>query len=132
MGINLINAKLVSKITLKDIDPILTTRKNPINAEKIVDMFENNPLRTRKKLDGIIVATGFSDGVHEHILSEKTSFFLKLKGTKDVLDLDYLYVSFLNKDQYSKIKIGQKLFLKGKLGEVEFLGVALDDGVLIK
>ena len=113
-------------------DRIITTSKKPINAEKLVDMFEENPIRTRKKLDGVIFTTGFSDGVHEHTLSDSTSFYLKFKGTTDALDLDYLYVSFINKNQYSKIKIGQKLLLKGILGEVELLGVSLNESALIK
>ena len=86
----------------------------------------------QKKLDGVIFTTGFSDGVHEHTLSDSTSFYLKFKGTTDALDLDYLYVSFINKNQYSKIKIGQKLLLKGILGEVELLGVSLNESALIK
>ena len=132
LGLNLIDAKIVSKIKLKNMDRIITTSKKPINAEKLVDMFEHNPIRTRKILDGVIFTTGFSDGVHEHTLSDSTSFFLKFKGTTDTFDLDYLYVSFLNKNQYSKIKIGQKLLLKGKLGDVEFLGVSLNESALIK
>ena len=41
-------------------------------------------------------------------------------------------MSFINKDQYAKIKIGQNLLLKGVLGEVELLGVSLEKASLIK
>ncbi|MGA0192376.1 MAG: hypothetical protein ACO3LW_16350, partial [bacterium] len=116
----------------KSIQVISTTMSDPINAEEVVDLFENNPLRARYQLPEKIFVIGFSDGVKEEILSEGTDYFLQFKGTRDAFDLDYLFVSFSDENQYKNIEKGKQLIVTGNLGTVEFLGVTLDNAVLEK
>jgi len=132
LGLNLIDAHFESKINKNNLDNYQSNKSNPINAEQLVDNFENNPLRTRKIFNGLLFIEGFSDGVHEHLFSENVSFYLKLKGTTNTFDLDYVYVSFKDKNQYSQLSKDDKIIVKGVLGEVEFLGVALNEAILIK
>ena len=132
LGLNLIDAKLESRLKSNELEKYKTSKDNPINAEKLVDYFENNPLRTRIVFNDSIFIEGYSDGVHEHLFSENVSFYLKLKGTTNSLDLDYLYVSFKDNNQYSQLSKGDKIVVKGLLGEVELLGVALKESILVK
>ena len=85
------------------IPKITSSLNNPINAEKLIDDFEENTARARLMYPGRIFVTGFSDGVKEHTGSEGTSFYLQLKGTKDdPFDMDYLYIE---KKFYYNIRI---------------------------
>ena len=80
---------------------------------------------------GRIFVSGFSDGVKEVTGSEGTNFYLQLKGTKDLFDLDYVYIELKDNKQYGNIKKGQPIIASGKLGEVRFLGAALKDSKIV-
>ncbi len=130
--LRLLNAKIVSKFKKENIPKITSSLSNPINAEKLIDDFEENTARARLMYPGRIFVTGFSDGVKEHTGSEGTSFYLQLKGTKDDLfDMDYLYIEAKNMQQFANIKKGQPITASGKLGEVRSLGASLEDSKII-
>ena len=132
LGVSLQDSSIENGFSEKSIQVISTTMSDPINAEEVVDLFENNPLRARYQLPEKIFVIGFSDGVKEEILSEGTDYFLQFKGTRDAFDLDYLFVSFSDENQYKNIEKGKQLIVTGNLGTVEFLGVTLDNAVLEK
>ena len=75
--------------------------KNPINGEKLIDDFEENSAKARLMYPGRIFVSGFSDGVKEVTGSEGTNFYLQLKGTKDLFDLDYVYIELKDNNGFA-------------------------------
>ena len=127
----IVDSEIVKGFTKNEIPTVKSSMKNLINGEKLIDDFEENTARARIVYSGRIFVDGFSDGVKEYDGSTGTSFYLKLKGTKVIFDMDYVYIELIDNKQYQNIQKWQKITASGILGEVRNLGASLKDSKII-